>query len=114
MRASLTSARREDNARQRVCLSCHVGEVETSLDGSETVRDLIRSLPVRSAAGPPVYVAASPTASFSTAFRRASLRSEQTVIARRFCPAFDCVYFDVGKPAAFQALKPPAMERTLL
>ena len=32
----------------------------------------------------------------------------------KICSAFDCVYFVVGKPAAFQALKPPAIERTFL
>jgi hypothetical protein len=32
----------------------------------------------------------------------------------KICPAFDCVYFVVGKPTAFQALKPPAMDRTFL
>src|SRR6266851_2070977 len=28
--------------------------------------------------------------------------------------AFDCVYFVIGNPAAFQALKPPAIERMFL
>src|SRR2546430_7617187 len=65
----------------RLSLVVISSEVETSLDGSERVRDLIRSLPLRSAAGRPVDVAASPAASFQTAFRCASLRSEQTVIA---------------------------------
>ena len=48
-------------------------EVETSLDVYATgmTRDLIRSLPVRSASGLPVYVAASPSAPFSTALRSA-------------------------------------------
>jgi hypothetical protein len=43
------------------------GEVETSsgLCEIETMRDLIRSLPVRSAFGLPVYVAASQAAPFS-------------------------------------------------
>ncbi len=39
--------------------------LETSLD-YERMRDLIRSLPVRSAFGLPVYVAASQAAPFST------------------------------------------------
>jgi hypothetical protein len=49
-------------------------EVETSLDSSAVLRtagDLIRSLPVRSASGLPVYVVASPAALFSTALRSA-------------------------------------------
>jgi hypothetical protein len=48
-------------------------EVETSLDfpAAEIARHLIRSLPVRSASGLPVYVAASPAAPFSTALRSA-------------------------------------------
>src|SRR6266481_10050970 len=44
-------------------------EVETSLFLIQTARDLICSLPVHSASGLPVYVAASPAAPFSTPLR---------------------------------------------
>jgi hypothetical protein len=44
-------------------------EAETSLIILGVARDLIRSLPVRSTFGLPVYVAASPAAPFSTPLR---------------------------------------------
>src|SRR5258708_34904466 len=44
-----------------VCHADRSGGISRS-DGAQTARDLIRSLPVRSAFGLPVYVAASPSA----------------------------------------------------
>src|SRR6266481_8049807 len=48
-------------------------EVETSLFLIQTARDLICSLPVHSASGLPVYVAASSAAPFSTLLRVARI-----------------------------------------
>jgi hypothetical protein len=57
--------------------------VETSLiPGS---RDLIRSLPVRSTSGLPVYVAASPAAPFSTALRSARIDNHMVSLAPENC-----------------------------
>ena len=90
-------------------------EVETSLDGFERVRDLIRSLPVHSAFGLPVYVAIFPRRSIldCVLLRFTSLGMTDGKLHEDLL-VFDCAYFVVAKPAAFQALKPPAMERTFL
>src|SRR5213592_3874699 len=50
-------------------LICHVDRSGDISGHQETIRDLIRSLPVRSASGLPVYVAASRAAPFSTPLR---------------------------------------------
>jgi hypothetical protein len=90
-------------------------EAETSLDGSEEVRDLIRSLPLHSAFGLPVYVA---TPHVAPILDCVALRFTSLGIidgnCTKICSAFEYVYFVVGKRAAFRALKPPAMERTFL
>ena len=90
-------------------------EVETSLDASETIRDLIRSLSVRSAFGLPRLCRDLPSRSIldCVPLRFTSLGMTGGNPAK-FWSAVDCVYFAVGKPAAFQALNPPAMERTFL
>src|SRR6058998_1587220 len=59
-------------------------EVEISLNIPETVRDLIRSLPVRSAYGLPVDVAASPAVPFSTSLEMTKDRLRHL----SFCHAF--------------------------
>jgi hypothetical protein len=112
MRASLTTTQRKHNASslRPFPVSCRAKSRHLPI-----LRDLIRSLPVRSASGLPIYVAASRGRSIldCVPLRSTSLGITDGNCAK-ICPAFDCVYFVVGKPTAFQALKPPAMDRTFL
>src|SRR5438132_12932119 len=64
--------------------SLRTGSVETSQYSFFRVRDLIRSLPVRSASGLPVYLAASPAARFST-----SVGMTEPVLVEQQCQSCD-------------------------
>src|SRR2546423_8625586 len=78
---------RRQRSPARLSLVSSRSEVETSLDGCERNLNCV----------PPCFTSLGPDGDCA-----------------KICPAFDCGYFVVGKPAAFQALQLPAIERAFL